>query len=234
MHGLVVELIDRVEGDVLEAFRRHATATVADALGGFGVVNHEVRALTRGMRVCGPAVTVWTRPGDALFSLKASDVVQQGDVVVIDAAGVKDVGSVGEIFAEYLQSVGVCGLVVDGAIRDSAGIAQAGFPTFARAACPRFYGLNGPGAINVPIQCGGVLVNPGDLVLGDDDGLVVVPRTGARTVLSRVESRMAAEVEWRKQLAEGRTIVEIYDIDSRIAAAMTPLDRSASDSRVEV
>jgi regulator of RNase E activity RraA len=216
-HGVIETTIPRPPSDVVAAFRNFGTAAVADALAGGGVVDQEVRPVTRGSRVCGPAVTVWTRPGDALYALKTTDIVEENDVVVIDAAGEKNVGSAGEIFAAYLQKRGAGGLVVDGAIRDSGGIADLGFPTFARGACPRFYGLDGPGAVNVPIQCGGVVVNPGDLMLGDDDGLVVIPHEMAAELLARVKARMVAEEGWIEALAAGKSVVEVYDIDGRLS-----------------
>ena len=222
LHWLVNTEVERVPKDLIEAFGRFGTATVADALGGAGVVDHRIRALRPGLHFCGSAITVWTRPGDALFTLKATELVRDHDVVVIDAGGEADVGSAGEIFASDLRSRGASGLVVDGLIRDAAGIAGLGLPTFARGACPRFYGLNGPGAVNVPIQCGGVGIDPGDLVLGDEDGVVVVPRSAARDALDRVRERMAAEEEWLEQLGRGKTIVEVYDIDARIANRMDP------------
>jgi regulator of RNase E activity RraA len=215
-HGAVRADIERAPADLISSFAPFGTAAVADALAGAGVIDHHIRAIRPDTRFCGSAITVWTRPGDALFTLKATELVRERDVVVIDAGGDADVGSAGEIFAGDLRARRAHGLVVDGLIRDVSGIAQLGLPTFARGTSPRFYGLNGPGAINVPIQCGGVSVDPGDIVLGDEDGVVVVPQADARDILRRVEERMAAEQEWLEQLRSGKSIVEVYDINARL------------------
>jgi regulator of RNase E activity RraA len=217
LHGTIRTEIERAPAGLVEQFGAFGTAAVADALAGAGVMDHRIEALRPGMRLCGSAVTVWTRPGNALFALKATELVAKRDVVVINAGGESNVGSAGEIFASDLQASGVSGLVIDGLIRDAAGIAELGLPTFARGKCPAFYGLNGPGAINVPIECGGVAVSPGDLVLGDEDGVVVIPRADASEVLVRVKDRMAAEDDWLEQLRDGKSVVEVYDIDARLS-----------------
>ena len=126
--------------------------------------------------MCGPAVTVWTKPGDILFVLKAVDLVTPGDVLLIDGGGREDAAVIGDIVGKALADLGCVGLVVDGAIRDVDGIDEVGLPAFARGAHPATGSNTGPGAINVTVQCGGVAVSPGDVVHADGSGVVVVPR----------------------------------------------------------
>jgi len=218
LHGVINTQIERPPKDVIEAFRKHDACKVADAMARGGVMDYEIKPIQRGMRVCGPAVTVWTRPGDALFILKASDVVQPGDVLVIDAGGQKNLAGTGEGFSGYLKQRGVEGQVIDAGARDTRGIIALGLPTFARSACVAVYGSVGPGAINVPIQCGGVPVHPGDLIIGDDDGVVVVPRASVREILKLADEHLAGEQSRAQQIRSGKKLSEVQNLEPRIAA----------------
>ena len=156
-----------------------------------------------------PAVTVWTKPGDILFVLKAVDLVAPGDVLLIDGGGREDAAVIGDIVGKALADLGCVGLVVDGAIRDVDGIDAVGLPAFARGAHPATGSNTGPGAINVPVQCGGVTVSPGDVVHADGSGVVVVPRERlaevvalARAVDER-ETRVAGRDRGRREPAVG-------------------------------
>lgn len=218
-HGVINEAIARPPKEVIAAFERHDTAKVGDAMGRYGVLDHEIKPVAEGMRVLGPAVTVLTRPGDALFVAHAADVAQPGDVIVIDAGGYKDVSIIGERIAYYMQAKrGINGLVVDGAVRDVRGIRELGFPTFARAITPRIFGTQGPGAINVPISCGGVPVNPGDLVLGDDDGIVIVPREDVERILKLTEEHLAGELHRLDLVNQGMRLSDVQNLRPRLDA----------------
>jgi regulator of RNase E activity RraA len=218
LHGVINERISRPPKELVQAFRRHDTAKLADAMARGGVMHHEIKPLQWGMKVCGPAVTVWTRPGDALFFLKASDVMHPGDVLVIDAGGYKDLAGAGERYSYYLQKIGAEGQVVDGGARDSRGIIDLGFPTFARSRCIAVFSSVGPGAINVPIQCGGVVVNPGDVIVGDDDGVVVVPREGAEGILRLADEHLKGELSRLELVQAGKSIVEVQQLNPRVDA----------------
>lgn len=215
---MINERIERSPKALVDAFRKHDTAKIADAMARGAVMHHEIKPIQRGMKVCGPAVTVWTRPGDVLFVLKASDVMQRGDVLVVDAGGYKDLAGTGERFTSYLKAIGAEGQVIDGGARDSQGISDLGFPTFARARCIAVFGANGPGAINVPVQCGGVVVHPGDLIVGDDDGVVVVPRQDAETILRLAEEHLKGELTRLEQVRAGKSIVEAQNLNPRVDA----------------
>lgn len=216
--GVVNESIDRPDKELLEGFKKHDVAKVLDAMGAVGNMHHEIKPIKTGMKVLGPAVTVVTRPGDALFIQKVADVAQEGDVIVVDAGGNKDLAIIGERISYYMKELrGINGIVVDGAIRDKAGIIDVGFPTFARGATPRLFGTRGPGAINVPIQCGGVTVNPGDLIFGDDDGVVVVPKEDIERVLEGADLCLEGELDRLSRMKAGEKMSDIFNCDEKIA-----------------
>lgn len=216
-YGVVNEEIERPDPALIAGFRRHDAAKVGDAMAGHGIAHHAIKPLAAGMRVCGPAVTVLTRPGDALFVQKAADVAAPGDVIVCDAGGGCEAAVIGERIGFYMQRRGIAGFVVDGAVRDKPGLLELGFPTFARAVTPRIYGSLGPGAINVPIQCGGIPVFPGDLIIGDDDGLVVVPAADTARVLALADEHLAGELERLERMKQGETLSAIFGCDAKIA-----------------
>jgi regulator of RNase E activity RraA len=217
LYGVVNELVHRPDPALVEQFRRHDTAKVGDAMAAYGIMDHRIKPIRLGMRLLGPAVTVLTRPGDALFIQKAADVAQAGDVIVVDAGGFEEGAVIGERIAYYMHSRGIRGIVVDGAVRDTAGIAEIGFPSFAKAVTPRIFGTVGPGAINVPIQCGGVPVNPGDLILGDDDGVVVVPCADVARVLDLADKHLAGELQRLERVKNGEKLSVINNCDEKIA-----------------
>lgn len=218
-HGVINEEIERPAKELIAGFERHDTAKVCDAMGRYGVMDYEIKPISLGMRLLGPAVTVLTRPGDALFVAKAADVAQPGDVIVVDAGGYKDVSIIGERIAYYMQNKrGVQGLLVDGAVRDARGIRELGFPTFARSVTPRIFGVQGPGAINVPISCGGVPVNPGDLIFGDDDGVVVVPREDVERVLHLTDEHLKGELHRLELVNSGMKLSDVQNLQPRLDA----------------
>lgn len=216
LHGTIGTEIPRVDPALLDGLRHHDAAKIADVMRGAGVMHTSIKPLVRGMRVAGPAVTVLTRPGDALFVLKASDTMQPGDVLVIDAGGNTEVAAMGDRYATYLKHIGTAGMVIDGGCRDTAGIIKLGLPTWTRGQCIAVYGSTGPGAINVPVQCGGVVVNPGDVIVGDDDGIVVVPHQDASRVLALADEHLEEESQWVRQITSGRRWSEIHNLGDRI------------------
>ena len=198
-----------------------ATTQVADCGGPVGVVGPGIRRLAGGAGMCGPAVTVWTKPGDILFVLKAVDLVAPGDVLLIDGGGREDAAVIGDIVGKALADLGCVGLVVDGAIRDVDGIDEVGLPAFARGAHPATGSNNGPGAINVPVQCGGVAVSPGDVVHADGSGVVVVPRERLAEVVALARAVDERETAWRAAIAAGQSLPAATGIDDLLAALRT-------------
>lgn len=212
----IVETIERPPTEAVAALAEFATTQIADCGGPVGVVGPGLGKTAGGAEFCGPAVTVWTKPGDILFVLKVPDVAQAGDVVAIDGGGRSDAAIVGDIFAGAVARIGVAGIVVDGAVRDIDGINKTGVPTFARNAYPTTGSNEGPGAINVPVQIGGVAVYPGDVIRGDPSGVVVVPRQHLDAVVARTRAVAERESEWRQAIAHGASMAAATGVDATI------------------
>lgn len=213
----VIETVDRPDPAMVAALREFATTQIADSGGPVGVVGPALRRLAGGTEICGPAVTVWTKPGDILFVLKAPDLIGAGDVLVIDGGGREDAAIVGDIVGGAIRARGCTGLVVDGAVRDVDGLDELGLPTFARGVHPATGSNQGPGAINVAVQVGGVAVHPGDVVRGDASGLVVVPREHLAAVLDLTRAVAEREAAWRAAVAGGATLAAATGVDELIA-----------------
>ena len=217
VHGKIIERIDRPSKDLVAKFAKHDTAKVADSMAGQGVMDYEIKPLTPEMRIVGTALTVLTRPGDALYVQKAIDLTKPGDVIVIDGGGFKNVCVIGERLGYFYKLKGAVGIVVDGAVRDSQGMIDVAPRTFARSVCINIFGSVGPGAINVPIQCGGVLVHPGDIVMGDRDGVVVVPKEDASRILDLADKHLENELARLKRVEAGESVTEVFALEPKIA-----------------
>jgi regulator of RNase E activity RraA len=175
----------RLPATVVAAFRGLASSTVADAMGRFNFMDAGIRSRS-GLPLYGPAVTVNCRPADNLMVHKALHVAEPGDIVVVCTGGNTSTAVFGDMMCHTAAVKGLGGIVVDGAIRDVEGITGQGFPAFSRVVCPGSCDKDGPGEINVPVSCGGVVVMPGDIIVGDADGVAVVPRDHAVEVLAVV------------------------------------------------
>jgi 4-hydroxy-4-methyl-2-oxoglutarate aldolase len=217
LHGQIVRTVERASADLLRRFEKHDTAKLVDSMAGHGAMHHEIKPLENGMRVLGSALTVLTRPGDALYVQKAIDETKPGDVIVIAAGGYKDVCVIGERLGYFFKLKGAVGIIVDGAIRDATGMVADSPPTFARATCLRIFGSTGPGAINVPVSCGGITVNPGDVIMGDRDGVVVVPREDAARVADLADAHLEGELARMRQVDEGGSVTDVFGLSSRLA-----------------
>lgn len=190
------------------------SCVVADAQERAGVMRSDLRPLSIDTRFAGPALTVRMEPGNQVDCLDALAVAKEGDIIVVDAAGETETSIWGGLMAGLSQMKGVSGAVVDGAIRDTDEIRDLGFFIFTKAIVPRsthtpFSGRMEPLEINVPIQCGGVLVHPGDIVIGDEVGVTVVPLARAAEVLKAAEEQAAKEEETRARIKEGKTVDEL-------------------------
>lgn len=187
---------------LIEQFRSVVTPHISDnmqrAAGMLGL-----RAFHRGRKLVGSAFTVKTRAGDNLMIHKALALIQEGDVLVVDGGGETANALVGELMMLMAQKRGVSGFVIDGAVRDVAAFARADFPCFARSATHRGPYKEGPGEINVPVCIGGAVVHPGDLIVGDEDGLVAVPALFAEAVLALARRQFDKEESIKKEIANG-------------------------------
>jgi RraA family protein len=195
--------------DLIEAFKSASTPVISDnldrAVGAVGV--RPFHNLAEPM--VGRALTVKTRSGDNAAIHRALRLIAAGDVLVVDGGGDISRALFGEIMATIAKTRGAAGVVIDGAIRDSGAISASNFPCFARAAHHRGPYKNGPGEINVPVCIGGMLVNPGDIVVGDADGVVAFPTDVARTLLSDVQTQLKREQQILKSIADG-TYIDAY------------------------
>lgn len=187
---------------LVDRFRGLASATLADAMGRFNFMDPEIRSRT-GFALAGPAVTVLARPGDNLMLHKALQVAEPGDVIVMNTCGGHTTAVFGELMCHTAAGKKLGGLVVDGAIRDVDGIRALGFAAFSRTVSPGSCDKDGPGEINLPIACGNIVVMPGDIVVGDQDGVAVVPRASAAEVLDVVAQMIKREATRIAEIQSG-------------------------------
>ena len=190
----------RLDASVVRAYQGLASSNVADAMGRFNFMDPGIRPRS-GLHMSGLAVTVNARPGDNLMVHKALQLAAPGDIVVVSTNGNTTSAVFGELMCRTAVAQRLGGIVVDGAIRDAEGIAALGFPAFSRTLTPGGCDKDGPGEINVAVSCGGAVVHPGDIIVGDNDGIAVVPRADAADVLELVralvknEERRIAEIQ---------------------------------------
>ena len=177
----------RPPAELVAGFRGKAAPNIADAMGRFRFMDPGMKSRT-GLPVCGVAVTVNSRPGDNLMVHKALEIAEPGDVIVIATNGNTTAAVFGELMGHTAKAARLGGVVVDGAIRDVDGLRALEFPAFSRSVTPGACDKDGPGEINVPISCGNAVVMPGDIVVGDADGVVAVPREDAAEVLVLVQA----------------------------------------------
>lgn len=191
------------DAGLVESLRTLAVSLLSDNMarvsGAIGV-----RPWHRSAPLAGPALTVRTRAGDNLAIYRAFDQCRPGDVLVVDGGGALDQALMGEIMTRYAEHLGLAGVVVDGAIRDSAAIGQRPFPVYARGVTHRGPHKNGPGEINVPVSIGGMVVRPGDLVVGDEDGLLAIAVEDAPAVVAGARKQREKEAAALIAIAEGR------------------------------
>jgi regulator of RNase E activity RraA len=190
--------VARPDAELVAKFRTHATSNLADAMGRFHFMDFGIRPRS-GLPLCGVAVTVDARPADNLMVHKALEVAQPGDIVVVNTNGNTTSAIFGELMCRTAVGASLGGIVVDGAIRDVDGITALKFPAYSRALCAGGCDKDGPGEVNSPISCGGTVVMPGDIIVGDDDGVVVIPREEATDVLELVAALVERE---RARIAE--------------------------------
>lgn len=193
----------RTEAEILDAFRAIGVAQVSDCMGRlYGSVGLQPLH-GRGLRMAGIALTVKARPGDNLMIHRAIAMAEPGDVIVVDGGGCVANALVGELMMLQSQKRGVVGFVIDGAVRDVEAFGPAGFGCFARGVSHRGPYKDGPGEVNVPVSVGGLVVQPGDIVLGDCDGVVAIPATYAAQVLELANAKEAAEARGMERIAAG-------------------------------
>jgi len=204
--------IDRVSAAVVASARALPTATLHEAGGKIGALPSIIKPVAATFRCCGPALTVHSPGGDNLWLHRALDIAQPGDVLVVHVSGAYDHGYWGEIMTTMAKARGLAGLVIDGCVRDGVLLEQIGFPVFARGLCIRGtakdYGAIG--WLNAPVLVGDVPVSAGHLVVGDADGVVVVPRLRAAEIVAKSQQRERDEAAVLKRLEAGQSTMQVY------------------------
>lgn len=203
---------ERVTAEVVASAATLSAATLHEAGGRIGALPSAIRPVAPTMRVCGPAFTVHSPPGDNLWLHRALALAQPGDVLVVHVGGAHEHGYWGEIMATAAQVRGLAGLVIDGGVRDGALLATLGWPVFSRGLCIRGTGKDAAAAgwLGAPVLVGDVMVQAGDLVSGDGDGVVVLPRERAAAIVARGHERDAHEAAIVERLRAGETTMQVY------------------------
>ena len=213
---VVVREIDRADAATVDALGPVGTATVHEAIGRRGYLGPELRPIQQDVKIAGSAVTVLSHPGDNMMLHAAVEVCQPGDVLVVATTAPSTHGMFGDLLATSLMVRGVRGLVMDAAVRDTADLRSIGFPVWTRHVSCQGTVKATPGSVNVPITLGGNLIEPGDVICADDDGVVIVRREEAPWALERSQARLAKEEETRAKLEAGELGVDFYGLRTKL------------------
>jgi len=215
--GVVHTKIRRADRAAVDALAQFGVATIHEAMGRLGLMRPYIRPVYEGARLCGTAVTVLLQPGDNWMLHVAAEQVQDGDVVVAGCVTESEDGFFGELLATSLRSRGARGLVIDGGCRDVDELREMGFPVFSRAINAKGTVKATLGSVNVPVNVANALVNPGDVVVADADGVVVVPAARAAEVAEASRRREEAEAGKRTRFEAGELGLDIYDMRPKLA-----------------
>jgi len=219
MKPVVVRNIKRADGNAIGAFATLGVSTVHEALGRSGLLRPYMRPIWAGASIAGPAVTVLAQPGDNWMIHVAVEQCQKGDILVVGCTTENTDGMFGELLATALVARGVIGLVIDAGCRDIKPLTEMGFPVWSKTISAKGTVKSTLGAVNIPVVCGGVNVEPGDAVVADDDGVVIVPKKLAVEVAAKAQKRFDDEDGKRKRLAAGELSLDMYNMREPLAKA---------------
>ena len=226
--------VDRSVSPLAPSFAELGVATVHEAQGRTGLMDPMIRPILDGARVAGPAVTCLNQPGDNLMLLAAIDLCQVGDILVVANIAPVAVGMIGEIIVSMLHARGVAGVIVDSGIRDVRELREIGLPVWSRCITAAGTIKAGPGWVNVPVNAGGAIVHPGDLVVADDDGVVIVPTAEATGVLARGRARAERESELLSAIARGDVPTLSPELAEKLESlGVCRVDRLAAEQALE-
>lgn len=231
---MIIRDFERLPPSLVDGFRallRHESITcaISDCMGRFNAMTADMRPLFEGIRFVGTAVTVKTLASDLAAAFKAIDISQAGDVVVIDSHGSVNTAFWGENMTMSALNRGVVAAVIDGACRDVEEIRRIGFPVICKGIVPNVAAIAGYGDVNVPIQCAGVTVSPGDVVVADGNGVVVVPVAEAAGVLDKAQRLLATERIVQDRIRAGATIGELINVDDVLKSTFAYQDKASGN-----
>jgi 4-hydroxy-4-methyl-2-oxoglutarate aldolase len=217
--GIAVKHVRRADAASVAALANYGVATVHEAMGRMGLLDTYIRPIYPGAKACGTAITVFAHPGDNWMLHVAAEMLQPGDVAVLGTSADNTDGMFGDLLATSFRARGAVGLVIDAGCRDTAELRDMGFPVWSRAVHAKGTVKATIGSVNTPIICAGALVHPGDVVVADDDGVVIVPKLRAAQVAAAAAAREAKEAGTRKRLAAGELGLDVYGMREPLAKA---------------